>query len=621
MLAPTEPGVHIITVMVCTQMLKTSLLENVFGFHAHLDPCPMLLVQPKEEAALAFSKERITPLVRATPALRQVVGTTKMRSGEESLSYKPFPGGFLALVGAGSPDNLARRPVRVVMYDEVDKYEATREGDPITLGDERTATFANWISIRACSPTIDDESRIAASYADSDRRRASVACPHCQHRQFLDFFKHVHWEKDGSTHKPKTARLSCEDCGAVWSEGDRLNALQTIRWHQTKPFSCCGERHVPLDNYDLAWQGKVEDAVGVVWDWWASDRHAVYRAKCPVCNTWAVPNEHAGFTCSKLFSPWPKDSPANIAEKWLKAKDDEEKKQAWWNTQLGMPYRQRAARELEIDALVARGEQWAAEVPDGVGILTAGIDVQDYRLEIEVVGWGKDEESWSIEKEVFHGSPSTPDPWNQLDAFLKKTWSRSDGRKFAIEAACVDSGGHHTQRVYEFCKARFGRRIWAIKGESARGGERNPVWPVKKPTKRSKTGFRPFVIGVNAAKDVIHSNLHKEAPGPGYMHFKADRDVSYFMQLTAERVVTKVLGGKKFRVWEQIAGRANEALDCRVYSYAALCGLTYAGFKLNQRCDELAILSDVGASMPVVGQRRAQVPQRRTIGSPFIGGG
>lgn len=620
MLAPTEPGVHVITGMVATQLLKTSLLENIFGFHAHLDPCPVLLVQPKEEAAEAFSKERITPLIRATPALRRLVGTTKMRAGEESLTYKPYPGGFLALVGAGSPDNLARRPVRIVMYDEVDKYTATREGDPITLGDERMATFGNWLSVRVCSPTVEEESRIAASYADSDRRRASVACPHCQHRQFLDFFKHVHWDKDGNVHKPKTARLACEGCGAIWSEGERLKALQTIRWHQTKPFLCCGTRHIPLDNYDLACQGGIVDPVAGVWDWWHSPRHAVYRAKCPTCSAWGVDNQHAGFQCSKLYSPWPKDSPANIAEKWLAAKDDEEKKQAWWNTQLGMPYRLRHARELELDALAARGEQWSAEVPDGVAVLTAGIDVQDYRLEVEVTGWGRDEESWSIAYEVFEGSPSTPDPWKKLDDFLRRTFERADGRKFAIEAACIDSGGHHTQRVYEFCKARLGRRIWAIKGESARGGERNPVWPIKKPTRRSKQGFRPFIIGVNAAKDVIHANLHKEAVGAGFMHFKSDRDISYFMQMTAERVVTKVMGGKKYRVWEQIPGRANEALDCRVYCYAALCGMIFAGFKLNQRCDELS-LKPVPKKPKLDGQQTQDASAADNRNPPgFIGG-
>ncbi|WP_447333657.1 phage terminase large subunit family protein [Klebsiella quasipneumoniae] len=119
MLAATESGVHIITVMCCTQLMKTALLENLFGYFAHLDPCPILLLQPKEEAAEQFSKERISPLVRVTPVLRKIIGDTKQKSSKETILYKSFTGGFLALAGAGSPDNLARRPIRVLLADEV----------------------------------------------------------------------------------------------------------------------------------------------------------------------------------------------------------------------------------------------------------------------------------------------------------------------------------------------------------------------------------------------------------------------------------------------------------------------------------------------------------------------
>jgi phage terminase large subunit GpA-like protein len=156
-----------------------------------------------------------------------------------------------------------------------------------------------------------------------------------------------------------------------------------------------------------------------------------------------------------------------------------------------------------------------------------------------------------------------------------------------VLAACIDSGGHHTQAVYEFCKARIGRRVWAIKGEAARGGERNPVWPSKRPTSRTKKTYRPVILGVNAAKDTIRQRLLQDAPGPGYMHFPADRDIGYYMQLTAERLVVKTSGGRRFRVWELPGGRANEALDCRVYAYAALCGLLHFGLQLNRRADAI----------------------------------
>ncbi|WP_233863495.1 phage terminase large subunit family protein [Paraburkholderia adhaesiva] len=607
MLAVTEPGVHVISAMFCTQLLKTALLENVTGYFAHLDPCPILLLQPKEDAALQFSKERIATMVRVTPVLRDLIGTRRMRNAEETLLFKSFPGGFLALAGAGSPDNLARRPVRVVLSDEIDKYPLTREGEPIALAEERTATFANWLSIRACSPTIEGQSRIASAYAESDQRRASVACPHCGHRQFLEFFSHVKWARDAedeTRHLPKTARIYCEACGAQWSEAQRLRALATARWHQTAPYTCCGVHHEPLEEYANAWRALDpcaghEAALDAVWTWWASDLYAVYRVKCPKCGAWPVDNRHAGFTASKLYSPWAKDRPAEIAVKWLAAHTDETLKQVWWNTQAGQPYRVRAGKEVKLEVLAARAEHWPGEVPAGVGVLTAGIDVQSDRVEMEVVGWGKDEESWSIAYDVIEGDPSAPDLWHEVDAALMQTWRRDDGRPFSIMAACIDSGGHATQSVYAFAKERIGRRVWAIKGESARTGQRSPVWPTKKPTRRTKASYRPVILGVNAAKDSIRDRLALDQPGPGFMHFPADRDRNYYAQLTAERIIVKEVAGHKFYVWELPAGRANEALDCRVYAYAALCGLLHFGLRLNVFTDRAAAAyGDAGSDGP-----------------------
>ncbi|CAE6862642.1 hypothetical protein R75461_08069 [Paraburkholderia nemoris] len=395
MFAVTEPGMHVITTMVSTQLLKTSFIENVFGYFAHLDPCRILLLQPKDDAAVQFSKERITPLVRATPVLRERVGTSRMHTADETLLFKSFRGGFLALAGAGSPDNLAHRPIRIVLADEIDKYPVTHEGDPITLAEERVATFANWLAVRTRSPTVQEESRIEASYHESDQWRVSVEYPHCGHRQFLDFFLHVEWDKRKNAagnvveYRPRTARAYCEACGAGWSEGERLNALQTARWHQTRPFECCCARHVPLDDYERAWRGTDdasdnEDALATVWDWWASDRHAVYRAKCPVCGAWGIDNIHAGFHTSKLYSPRQRDRPADVASKWLAAQGDEDRLQAWWNTQMGMPYRPHTGRGLHIEALAARGEVWAAPVEDGVAVLVVGADVQrTYGVELE----------------------------------------------------------------------------------------------------------------------------------------------------------------------------------------------------------------------------------------------
>jgi phage terminase large subunit GpA-like protein len=632
MLAVTEPGVRTITAMAATQLLKTSLLLNTFGYFAHLDPCPILLVQPKQSAAEDFSKERITPTIAATPVLRGLVGTRKSRSSEESIAVKPFPGGFLAIVGAGSATNLSSRPIRVMLFDEVDKYEVGREGDPIAIGEERTARFGgNWLSIRCCSPTVDEESRIAASYAESDQRRASVACPHCGHRQFLDFFRHVEWDKgEGGEHLTATAGIYCEACAKGWSEGERLRALQTIRWHQARPFTCCGKSHSPLAEYDAAWRAELPGekiaslfALSQLWDWWAGPRWAVYRARCPECGCWPVANHHAGFQASKLYSPWPKDRPVDIATKWIAAQANEDLLQVWWNTQLGLPYRRKAGVEVEPDLLLARREVYKADVPDGVAVITVGIDSQGDRIELEIVGWGYDEESWSLAYEVFDGDQENPKFWQPVRDYLTRRWLRADGVPFVALAACIDSGGHHTQAVYNFCRDNAGLLqggVHAIKGASERSGQRSPVWPPLRKARKGKTGgFRPVMIGTNAAKDSISSRLAIAEPGPGYMHFPAWWDRTRFDQLTAERLIPKRVGGWMFRVWQPRPGRSNEALDCRVYAYAALCALVHRGLKLN------IVAATVGATrtnpLVLIGTAEAEridADRRRSAPVPIV---
>lgn len=638
MLAATEPGVRKISAMVATQLLKTTLIENIVGFHVHLDPCPMLIVQPKDAAAEQFSKERVGPFIKSTPALRKLVGQTKSRDAGDTIDYKAFPGGFLGIVGAGSPDNLARRPVRIVLCDEVDKYLPLKEGDPLAIVEERQATFeSNSLNVAVCSPTVTGESKIEVRYLASDQRRASIECPECGHRQFPDFFSHVHWEKgDGDdTHKPETAQVYCERCERGWTEGQRLRALATIRWHQTRPFMCCSRRQDPQQAYSDAVKKGLRDPIGLIWDWWESPRHAVYRARCGDCGDWAVSNEHAGFQAGKLFSPWANDAPPKQAAKWLAA-TDEDGKQTFYNTQLAKTYRKNVGKDMDPDSLTARREIWAAQVPDGVAVITVGIDVQDYRVELEVVGWGRDEESWSIDYEIFDGEFDDPRLQARLDEYLQKKFYRADGRPFAIHAACIDTGGHHTNAVYEFAKARLGRFIWGVKGESARTGQRNPVWPTKRPSSRSKKTYRPIIVGVNAAKDTIRNYLGKDQPGPGYMHFNVDRDAIYFAQLTAERIVIKMVGGQKFRIWELPGGRANEALDCRVYAYAALHGLMHRGFKLNREAERVgaiarheatrpqpdtpAVATSTEATGPTITAAPTERPKKRSLGAMLARG-
>lgn len=546
----TDPSVEKISVMKSARVGYTKILDHAIGYYMHQDPSPILMVQPRESDAEGYSKSEIAPMLRDTPVLAALTGDPKSKSSENTLLKKTLlNGSSLTLVGANSPGGFRRITVRIVLFDEVDGYPvggAGSEGDQIALGSKRAETFWNRLIAMGSTPTVAGISRIERAFDQGDGRRYHVPCPHCNEFQVLEWggpdTPHgIKWDKDeNGNHLPETARYACKHCGCLIDESDKPDMVAKGKWIAERPF-----------------------------------------------------NGHASFHIWAGYSLFPNAAWSRLVAEWLQVKDNPLERQTFINTALGLPYEDRGDGALNERTLAARAEVWAGEVPEGVAVLTAGIDTQDDRLEIEIVGWGRNEERWSIAHIVIDGDPEQPAIWDQLDALLKRTWYRADGRPYTVMATCIDSGGHHTQRVYDFCRARLGRRIWAIKGESARGGQRSPVWPTKKPSARNKAAFRPVIIGVNAAKDVIRARLHLKPPAPGeacagYMHYPADRDINFFAQLVAERSVKKHERGQIFRIWELMPGRRNEALDLAVYSYAALCGLNYMGLRLNKKADAIA---------------------------------
>lgn len=544
--AVTDPTVSQITVMKSARVGFTKVLDLAIGFYVHQDPSPILMVQPRREDAEDYSSTEIAPMLRDTPVLAEIMGDPKAKNSNQTMLKRIFRNGSsIRFVGANTPDGFRRITARVVLFDEVDGYPkagAGDEGDQIALGKKRAETFWNRKFIMGSTPTTKGESRIEKAWQQSDQRRFFVPCPDCGERQYLEWggpdTPHgIKWRRDENGRGlPETAYYVCRANGCLIEEAYKAGMVNAGEWRPTNP-----------------------------------------EGDHPGFHIWAGYSLHVNATWREI-----------VAE-WLRVKDDPLQRKTFFNLVLGEPYEEKGDRALAETKLLSRREVFTAEVPDGVGVLTFGGDMQDDRAEIEVVGWGRDEESWSVAHEVIEGDPDTATFWDTVDAFLKRRWLRADGRPFTLMAGCIDSGGHHTQRVYDFAKARLGRKIWAIKGESARGGQRSPVWPTKRPSARLKTSFRPVILGVNAAKDVIRSRLHVEEPGPGYMHFPVDRDANYFAQLLAERSVAKEQAGQRFRVWEQIPGRANEALDCRVYAYGALCGLMHFGLRLNARVDAVAL--------------------------------
>lgn len=502
--ACSDPEIQEVVVMAGAQLGKTEAILNIIGYHIDNNPCPILVLQPTLEMAQAFSKDRIAAgLLRSTPVLKDKVKDPRARDSGNTTLHKVFAGGAITIVGANSPAGLASRPIRIVLCDEVDRYptSAGSEGDPISLARKRSATFWNRKVIMVSTPTNKGVSRIEDAYGKSDERKYHVPCKHCHHSQVLKW-SNVKWEDS----QPETAKYLCEECGVLWTEADRVWSIRNGEWIAQKPFK------------------------GI-----------------------------AGFAINGMCSPW---TPlADGVRDFLSVKRNPEQLRVWTNTYLGETWED-AGERIDDFELADRREEMPY-IPDEVIVMTAGIDVQDNRLEMSVIGWGRDDESWVIDHITLYGDPSTPQLWTDLDSRLLHQYETESGRLLGIRAASVDSGGHFTNSVYTFCKKNQGRRIFAIKGV---GGDGKAI--AGKPSKNNTVKCPLFPIGVDTVKDLMFSRLKIKEAGAGYVHFADTLDDEYFRQLTAEKAVTRFHRGFKKRVFEKVRAR-NEALDCMVYAIAA----------------------------------------------------
>jgi phage terminase large subunit GpA-like protein len=509
--AVNEPGIETVVIMSSAQVGKTEIINNILGYFIDQDPSPMLLVQPTLEMAHAWSKDRLSPMLRDTPVLSGKIKTLKSKDSDNTILHKVFLGGHLSVSGANSPASLASRPVRIVMVDEVDRTptSAGSEGDPVGLAMKRSARFWNRLHVLISTPTIKGLSRIENAWLESDQRRFYVPCPHCGKEQVL-IFKNIIWDKnkDGG-HKPETAQYACEHCGVLWTDPERWDAVRSGRW----------------------------------------------IASAPLHNT-------AGFHIWEAYAP--QSTLERIVREFLASKDSPERLKVFVNTVLGEPFEEKSIGGNPA-LLYERRETYPAEIPQGGLVLTCFVDTQDNRLEGGIMAWGIGFESWVIERFTIMGSPADNKTWAELDMRLAKSFAHESGHKFRLACTMIDSGGHFTQQVYAFVKTREGRRIFATKGGNKIG---QPL--LGRPSRANKKGINLFTIGTDTAKQSVIARLAMEQPGPGYIHFPMHMDVQFFKELTAEKAVLRNTHGFPKRVWVKEFGERNEALDIVVGNLAAI---------------------------------------------------
>ena len=540
---PTERVVF----MKGAQLGGTEAGLNWLGYVIHHAPGLMLMVQPTMDAVRRNTSTRVDPMIAACPALRERVVEPGKKEPGNSQFRKLFPGGQLVMVGAASGVGLRSTPARYLFLDEVDAYPAdvSGEGDPVALAIQRTVTFRGRRKIVMVStPTLKGFSRIEAAYEESDKRIFEVRCPDCGAYAPITWAQ-IQWPEG----RRDRAHRVCPDCGAVHEEHMKPALLASGRWRAT-----------------ASGDGKT-----------------------------------AGFHLSSLYSPF--ETWAEIAIEHGQVHRDPARLQVWTNTKLAETWEDQAGEVIDAEPLMARREDWGGLLPERVAVLTAGVDVQSDRLELHVIGWGRDEEAWSIDYRVIFGDPFGPRVWADLDTALAATYPHARAvPDLTIRAVAVDTGGQHTKAAYEYCRTRLHRRIWAIKG---RGGPGIPLWPHRPSRTKGKAPL--FVIGVDAAKDALFARLRLTEPGPGVLHFPMERDAEFFRQLTAERVVTRFERGRPIRLWQpRREGERNEALDTTVYAMAALHGLIGMGLRLNAEADAIGTAPAKGAPAPA---RPAEPPR------------
>jgi phage terminase large subunit GpA-like protein len=485
----SNPDCQRITLQWGAQIGKTLLALCAQAYRIEQNPVSQIMMQPSQGDLATWLETKFNPLVESNDQLQELIAKPRGREGVNNQRMKSYPGGFIMFSWSGSPKTMRGRSAPFIVCDETDGYDRTNEGHPVGLLWQRAATFGDQrLLLEISTPSIKGASWIESAYEQGDQRKFHVPCPDCGEHQALKW-SNVNWQKDDEgNHLPETAKYACEHCGVMWTDGERVSAIRQGEWRTPRKF-----------------------------------------------------RGHASYHLSELYSCFRKLK--DIVQSFLdkKAAND---LQTFVNVSLAETYEVEESEKIEPHVLMERVEHYQAEVPAGGVVLTAGVDMQKDRIEVETVAWGLGSESWSIDYKVLWGDPLIGDVWNELDDYLTQTFQHESGALLPISGACLDTGGTdgYTQSAYDYAKNKIGRKLFAIKGL---GGWGKPIVsaPSRKKTGRGQRPVDLFMVGVDEAKLIVAKRLGIKESGPGYCHFPAERDPEYFNQLTAEKLVSKYIKG------------------------------------------------------------------------------
>lgn len=423
----TDISIEKVVVMSAAQMGKTdAFLLNTIGYYMHYDPCTMLCMQPTLSLAETLSKDRLMPMVRDTPALKDKI-SEKSRTSGNTILKKSFPGGRITMTGANSPTELRSRPIRILLADEIDAYPTTAgiEGDPLILAGKRLTTYWNRKEVDTSTPTIKGISRIEMEYEHSTMEEWNVPCPSCGELQPLEW-ENLSYKVDADGEVENISYI-CAKCGVIHSE---------VEWK---------------DHFN---EGR-------------------YIAKYPKRK---VRGFHFNSLASTFFG-WEKIIKEYIEADSAMKKGNSQLMKSFVNTELGLTWEE-DGESADKDELLKRREKYRCEVPNEVIALTAGVDTQDDRFEVEIVGWGIEYESYGIYYKRIYGDLKQQEVWQRLHDFLFQKFKKADGTEMRIVRACMDAQGHFYNEVCKFCKKRLGMGLFAVRGGNE--GTKIPYIPNQK---------------------------------------------------------------------------------------------------------------------------------------------
>lgn len=498
---------------------------SCIGFYMDHAPCPVMVLMPTLEARDKWKMQKLNPLLTDTECIRDLLGGLKSRDATNSKDAIDFPGGILFLAGGNSESSYAQNSAKVVMLDDLDRFPAKvgKEGDPVELGRGRYKSFPHsYKFFKASTPTIRGASLIEREFEAGDMRRYHVACPHCGERQVL------RWSNVKANAQLTEAWYECEHCG-----------------------TCIEEHHKPKMLAEGIWIPEHPDR-----------------------------KKHRSYHISAIYAP------IGLGPSWLdlvvqfkRVHKDPEMLKTFVNQNLGESWEDQSEK-LKSNELQKRAADYGMGiVPPGCLGLTVGIDTQDKWLAITLLGWGAPiadnapMRNWVVDYTEIQGDTTNPEVWNELEAYLHRTWVNAYGREMRIRAAGIDSRGHRTAQVMDFVmRPSLKVPVYSVQGATNRIGRaiaQSGSYPNKnRAGKVIKHGYCVWNVGTEHCKDHIYANLAADSERPAserVFNFPQGLETEYYDGLLSE-----VYDPEKKRYIPRLGAKykRNEPLDTMVYAWA-----------------------------------------------------